>query len=113
MMDDFTIKPRDSSSRIGTIRRTGPVRTELAPSQSVTPAAASSTSLSGEMRGENSPPHEYLLDPQSQKLADREREIASRSPRRDPGQALLRMRAYGRTLKAEDEEPDDHADLEA
>jgi hypothetical protein len=112
-MDDFAIKPRDSSSRVGAVRRTGPMRTELAPSQSVTPAAASSTSPGGEMRGDNNTPHEYLLDQQSQKLVDRERELASRGARRDPGQALLRMRAYGRPLKTEEEEPDDHADLEA
>jgi hypothetical protein len=113
-MDDFTVKPRDSTSRIGPGRQASPVRTELAPAQSVT-ASSSSAPRGGGPQGEadsSSSPHDFLLAPQSQKVIDREREV-SRRPRRASDQALLRMRAYGQSLRTDDDEPENQADLEA
>ena len=120
-MDDFTIKPRDSTSRSGTGRQAAPVRTELASTQSVS-ASSSSAPRSGGGQGDahgsaqgETGPHDFHLAPQSQKVIDREREVSVRAPRRASDQALLRMRAYGRTLVADEDEerPENLADLKA
>jgi hypothetical protein len=79
-MDDFTVKPRDSTSRIGPGRQASPVRTELAPAQSVT-ASSSSAPRGGGPQGEaasHASPHDFHLAPQSQKVIDREREVSRR-----------------------------------
>jgi hypothetical protein len=112
-MEDFTIKPRDSASRAAPRRQTVSVRTDLAPSQSVTAAAASSTPHLSEP-SPDAASHEALIDPRSQQVIDRERDISARRHlRRASDQALLRMRAYNRNLASEDPEQDDHADIEA
>lgn len=113
-MDGFTIKPRDSASRPAAVTRTSPVRTELAPAQSVMASAASATSHSMDDPGDSGP-HEYQLESQSQKVVDRERDISRRRPRRSSDEALLRMRAYGRTLVTDEDEeqPENLADFKA
>lgn len=110
-MDDLTIKPRDGTSRAGPGRQAAPVRTELAPAQSVT-ASPSSAPRGGGAQGDPGP-HDYHLAPQSQTVIDREREVSARGPRRASDQALLRMRAYGRPLHKDEDEPENQADLEA
>jgi hypothetical protein len=112
-MDDFAIKPRDSASRSAPRRPSVSVRTDLAPSQSVTAAAASSTPHTGEALNDQSA-REALIDPQSQKIIDRERDIgARRNSRRAPDEALLRMRAYNRNAAHDDPDQEPHADIEA
>ena len=117
-MDDFTIKPRDSTSRSGTGRQAAPVRTELASTQSVSASPSSAPRGGGQGGAQGSAhgeagPHDFHLAPQSQKVIDREREVSARGPRRASDQALLRMRAYGRTLVADedDEPPENLADF--
>lgn len=118
-MDGFAIKPRDSTSRPAPGRRAASTHTELAPAQSV---AASSSSAPGgggargsaqDETGHEPGPHDFHLAPQSQTVIDRERDVSARAPRRASDDALLRMRAYGRSLRKEDEEPESQADLEA
>jgi hypothetical protein len=111
-MDGLTIKPRDGASRVGQSRQTASVRTELAPSQSVTAAAPSATARPGEDHGG---PHDYHLDGRSQSVIDDERDLAKRRPRRPQDEALSRMRAYNRALSSNEDEPESesHADLKA
>jgi hypothetical protein len=112
-MDDFTIRPRDSASRAAPRRPVVSVRTDLAPSQSVTAAGAPATAHRGGTPADTGA-HEALIGAQSQTLIDRERDISAHSPpRRTPDQALLRMRAYHRNAASEDPDQDGHADVEA
>ncbi len=116
MDSSFTIKPRDTISRIG-IGRTGLVRTELSPSQSVT---AAKPVLGTHMPLTESTGREPVINPQAQALLSREQEERSKRAKRAADDALLRQRAYGHAAPVQgpardDHDPtqDPHADLEA
>jgi hypothetical protein len=113
MDSSLTIKPRDSVSRVGSVRPSA-ARTEVAPSQSVTPAAAVETARqpapAQDMVGRD------LVDPQNRDAIFRMRdERVRRRLRKSSDEALLRQRAYGRSAAHDDQaqaDPDAHADFE-
>ena len=110
MDSSLTVKPRDSVARTG-LGRTAVVRTDLAPSQSVTaakPIEAAHVPLV------ESVAREPVIAAQSQEVIDREREERNRkAARRAAGdEALLRQRAYGRPAPKPDFDQDPHADLQ-
>lgn len=116
MDSSFTIKPRDTISRVG-IGRTSVARTELAPSQSVSaakPIAETHVPLT-EAAG-----REPVINPQAQALLSREQEERSRRAKRAADEVLLRQRAYGHAAPAQhppredehDPKQDPHADIE-
>ena len=117
MDSSFTIKPRDTISRIG-IGRTSAVRTELAPSQSVS-AAKPATDTHVPLT--ESAGREPVINPQAQALLSREQEERARRARRAADEALLRQRAYGHAASVQspmrddghDPTQDPHADIEA
>jgi hypothetical protein len=117
MDSSFTIKPRDTISRVG-VGRTPIVRTELAPSQSVsaaTPAIETHVPLT------ESTGREPVINPQAQALLNREQEERQRRARQAADEALQRHRAYGHAAPvqhsahedAHDPKQDPHADIEA
>jgi hypothetical protein len=115
MDSSFTVKPRDTISRVG-VGRAPIVRTELAPSQSVSAArAATDTHLPlTESAG-----REPVINPQAQALLSREQEERQRRARQAADEALQRQRAYGHAAPApnppreeHDPGPDPHADIE-
>lgn len=111
MDSSLTVKPRDSVARTG-LGRTAVVRTDLAPSQSVTapkPAEATHLPLI------ESVAREPVIAAQNQEVINREREERNRkAARRAPDdEALLRQRAYGQpAAKTGDSDQDPHADLQ-
>ena len=116
MDSSFTIKPRDTISRIG-IGRTSIVRTELAPSQSVSAAKPMTEMHQQTVEGSGREP---VINPQAQELLNREQEERSKRAKRAADEALLRQRAYGHAAPAQspardDHDPaqDPHADIEA
>lgn len=117
MDSSFTIKPRDTISRIG-IGRTGIVRTDLAPSQSV---SAAKPVVETHMPLTEGPGREPVINPQAQALLNREQEERSKRAKRAADEALLRQRAYGHGAPAahhthdapSDSDSDPHADIEA
>jgi hypothetical protein len=114
MDSNLTVKPRDSVARTG-LGRTSVVRTDLAPSQSVTAAKPVDNThvplVETVLR-------EPVINPQSQELLnrERERERERRAARRAADEALMRQRAYGRpaasAAASEEPEQDSHADLQ-
>jgi hypothetical protein len=108
MDSSFTVKPRDSVARTG-LGRTSVVRTDLAPSQSVTAAKVVEATHVPLVESSGREP---VINPQSQEVLNRERERARRAAQRAPDEALLRQRAYGRPPKKHDPEQDPQADLE-
>ena len=116
MDSSFTIKPRDTVSRVGT-GRTSLVRTDLAPSQSVSaakPIADTHVPLT------ESAGREPVINPQAQALLSREQEERSKRAKRAADDALLRQRAYShgspvQSVTYDDEhdpKQDPHADIE-
>jgi len=104
MDTSLTVKPRDTLARSNT--RAGTVRTDLAPSQSVSavnPADATHNNVALQDAVARD-----LVDPQSREVIYRERE--ERNRRRAPDKALMRQRAYGQA--APSGEPHHDADIE-
>jgi hypothetical protein len=116
MDSSFTIKPRDTIARVG-IGRTSLVRTELAPSQSVSAARPIADTHVPLAEGSGREP---VINPQAQALLSREQEERSKRAKRAADEALLRQRAYGHAAPAQSPAHDDHdrkqephADIEA
>jgi hypothetical protein len=117
MDSSFTIKPRDTISRVG-VGRAPIVRTELAPSQSV---SAAKPATDTHLPLTESAGREPVINPQAQALLSREQEERQRRARQAADEALLRQRAYGNTATvqhpahedAHDPKQDPHADIEA
>jgi hypothetical protein len=116
MDSSFTIKPRDTISRVG-IGRSSIVRTELAPSQSVSAAKPMTETHQQTVEGSGREP---VINPQAQALLSREQEERSKRAKRAADEALLRQRAYGYGSPAQsvareaehDPKQDPHADIE-
>lgn len=114
MDSSLTVKPRDSVARTG-LGRTSVVRTDLAPSQSVTAAKPAETA---HMPVVETVAREPVINPQSQEVINREREErereerARRAARRAADEALMRQRAYGRPANNQEPDQDPHADLQ-
>jgi hypothetical protein len=116
MDSSFTIRPRDTVSRVG-IGRTGIARTELGPSQSVNAAKPVAETHLPQVEATGREP---VINPQAQALLSREQEERARRARRAADEALLRQRAYGQTASAPTPAPPDnrnpdedpHADIE-
>lgn len=116
MDSSFTIKPRDTISRLG-VGRTPVARTELAPSQSVSAARPIADTHVPLAEGSGREP---VINPQAQALLSREQEERSKRAKRAADEALLRQRAYGHAAPAQSPSHDDHdpkqephADIEA
>jgi hypothetical protein len=108
----LTVKPRDAVTRSA---RVSVARTEVAPSQSVTPPApvdhAHQPAPVQDTVGRD------LVDPEGLDVIYREREKRERQRRRRPDEALMRQRAYGHAAPTaepcpQDEDRDGHADIE-
>ena len=113
MDSSFTIKPRDSASRI-LHDRTSTVRTDLSPSQSVRAAEAVAPLRNGQGPSDLTP-RSVTIDPQSQDVIYRARDEQERRKRQKMSdEALSRMRAYRQKAPADaPPEPDHpHADIE-
>jgi hypothetical protein len=114
MDSSFTIKPRDTVSRTG-IGRAGGVRTELAPSQSV---SAAKPVAEAHLPHTEAVGREPVINPQAQALLSREQEERQRRARQAADEALLRRRAYGQAApspqpeSAQAPDGDPHADIE-
>jgi hypothetical protein len=116
MDSSFTIKPRDTISRTG-VGRASLVRTELAPSQSV---SAAKPATDTHLPLTESAGREPVINPQAQALLSREQEERSKRAKRAADEALLRQRAYGygspvQSVTHDDEhdpKQDPHADIE-
>jgi hypothetical protein len=117
MDTSFTIKPRDTISRVG-IGRSATVRTELAPSQRVNAAKPVGDT---HVPLVESTGREPVINPQAQALLSREQEERARRARQAADEALLRQRAYGQAAHVQAPPPGDesdpaedpHADIEA
>lgn len=112
MDSSFTIKPRDSISRV--YDRSTTVRTDLSPSQSVRAADAVAPLRNGQGSTDLTP-RGVAIDPQSQDLIRRAREDDERRKRQKASdEALARMRAYSQSAEhAPGPEPGQpHADIE-
>lgn len=107
MDSSFTIKPRDTISRVG-VGRTPLVRTDLAPSQSV---SAAKPVVETHMPLAKAVGHEPVINPEAQALLSREQEERARRARQAADEALLRQRAYGHAAPAQDAERHDDRDL--
>ena len=113
MDTSLTIKPRDPVTR-NARARPSVARTEIAPTQSVKPAAA--VDLPHQPTHPQDSVGRDLVDPQSRDVIYRAREERERNRRRrPPDQALMRQRAYGRAVTPDNEaseQPEGHADFE-
>jgi hypothetical protein len=110
MDSSFTIKPRDSASRV--VRdRASTVRTDLSSSRSVQVTEAVTAIRNGQAPADPMP---RSLDPQSEDVIRRAREEEERRKRNKvTDEALSRMRAYGKKAPDAEPEPDQpHADIE-
>jgi len=113
MDSSFTIKPRDSASRV-VHDRTSTVRTDLSPSQSVRAPDAVAPLRNGQGSADLTP-RSVTIDPQNQDVIRRAREDEDerRKRRKVSDEALSRMRAYGQQAADPGPEPDHpHADIE-
>jgi hypothetical protein len=116
MDSSFTIKPRDTISRVG-VGRAPLIRTELAPSQSVSAAKPATDTHLPLTEGTGREP---VINPQAQALLSREQEERSKRAKRAADEALLRQRAYGHVAPVQnppredqhDPKEDSHADIE-
>lgn len=109
MDTSFTIKPRDTVGR-AVHDRASTVRTDIAPSQSVTAAAAVQALRPAGGAAEHARPG-VSIDPDTQDVINRVREDREKR-RRAPDQALSRMRAYRTAPGTADADPHSHADIE-
>lgn len=110
-MDASAIKSRMTPAQSGAVRPST-VRTDLAPSQSVT---AVTDANAGRHAAPLAEPvaHEAVIDPQNRNALYREQDERRRKNRRAPDEALMRMRAYGHAAATDEQFPgtDPHADL--
>ncbi len=111
-MDTGSIKPRQTPAQSGSVRPSI-VRTELAPSQSVTAASDANAGRYAAPLAETAA-HEALIDPQNRNALYREQEERRRKSKRAADEALMRMRAYGHGAVKDEPAPgaDPHADIE-
>jgi len=109
MDSSFTVKSRDGIHRT-VIGRSNSVRTELSPSHSVNAAQQSAHSH----RASDMMARDPSMDPQCHTVLDRDREERERRRRARKDEALLRQKAYGRSVVADTLHPDtsSHADIE-
>lgn len=116
MDSSFTIKPRDSASRV-VYDRTSTVRTDLSPTQSVRAPQAVPPLRNGQGPADLTP-RSVAIDPQSQDVIQRARDEDERRKRqKHSDEALARMRAYRQPQTETGPEPDPdpdhpHADIE-
>lgn len=116
MDSSFTVKPRDSASRV-VYDRTSTVRTDLSPTQSVRAPQAVPPLRNGQGPADLTP-RAVTIDPQSQDVIQRARDDDERRRRqKHSDEALARMRAYRQpqTETGPEPEPDPdhpHADIE-
>ncbi len=112
MDSSFTIRPRDSASRI-VHDRASTVRTDLSPSQSVRAADTVAPLRNGQGPADLTP-RSVAIDPQSQDVIRRARDEDERRKRsKATDEALSRMRAYRQPAPDAGPEPDQpHADIE-
>jgi hypothetical protein len=112
MDSSFTVKPRDSASRV-VYDRTSIVRTELSPSQSVRAADATVAIRNGQTPADPLPRH-VAIDPQADDVIRRARDEEERRKRNKVSdEALSRMRAYRQPETDAAPDPElPHADIE-
>ena len=113
MDSSFTVKPRDSASRV-VYDRTSTVRTDLSPSQSVRAADAATAVRNGQTPADPLP-HHVTIDPQAEDVMRRAREEEERRKRNKASdEALSRMRAYRQPDTDAGPDPElPHADIKA
>ena len=113
MDSSFTVKPRDSASRVA-YDRTSVVRTDLAPAQSVR-AADAATAVRNGQAPVNPLPHHMTIDPQAEDVIRRARDEEERRKRhKTSDEALSRMRAYRQPETDAGPDPEQpHADIKA
>lgn len=113
MDSSFTIKPRDSLSRV-VHDRASTVRTDLAPSQSVTTAKPVPAVHAAPNAGDTMAPN-VSIHPDSQDVIYRVREEREKR-KRAADEALSRMRAYrghdAPSAERPDDASDEHADIQ-
>lgn len=113
MDSSFTIKSRDSASRV-VYDRTSTVRTDLSPTQSVRAPEAVPPLRNGQGPSDLTP-RGVAIDPQSQDVIRRARDEDERRKRqKHSDEALSRMRAYrpAQTEAGPDPDPEHpHADV--
>ena len=112
MDSSFTVKPRDSASRV-LHDRAATVRTDLSPSQSVRAPEAVAPLRNGQGPADLTP-RSVAIDPQSQDVIRRARDEDERRKRQKRSdEALSRMRAYRQPATDAGPEPDHpRADIE-
>lgn len=114
MDSSFTVKPRDSASRV-VHDRTSTVRTDLSPTQSVRAPEAVPPLRNGQGAADLTP-RAVTIDPQSQDVLQRVRDEDERRKRqKHSDEALSRMRAYRQPQSEAGPDPDPdhpHADIE-
>lgn len=115
MDTSFTIKPRDTLSRV-VHDRASTVRTDLAPSQSVSAAAPVPAVHAAPNAGDMTPPH-VAIHPNSQDVLHRMRDEREKRKHPPEDEALSRARAYGRQNHPDHDaypgqEPQEHADIQ-
>jgi hypothetical protein len=114
MDSSFTVKPRDSASRV-VYDRTSTVRTDLSPSQSVRATDAAVAIRNGQTPADPLPRH-LTIDPQAEDVIRRARDEEERRKRNKVSdEALSRMRAYRQPDAGPGPGPDPeqpHADIE-
>lgn len=111
-MDSLTVKPASSAARTSAVRRNAVV-TDLAPSQSVTAAAASGKADTGPSPDpDSSHMGDVVLDPQSREVLYRTVDArARRVVRQVPEVAARRLKAYTRSSKGGAKPRDPLADI--
>jgi hypothetical protein len=113
MDSSFTVKPRDSASRV-VYDRTSTVRTDLSPTQSVRAPDVVPPLRNGQGPSDLTP-RGVAIDPQSQDVIRRARDEDERRKRqKHSDEALSRMRAYrpSQSEAGPDPDPDHpHADV--
>jgi hypothetical protein len=112
MDTSLTVRLRDSA-RVARAKGAS-ARTEVAPTQSVTPPAPAEP-IHPSPEHQDALTHD-LVDPQGREVLYRERDVLTqRLRKRAADQALMRQRAYGRAPQRSEQPPEDgtgHADIE-
>ncbi len=113
MDSSFTVKPRDSASRVAYDRKSV-VRTDLSPSQSVRAADAAPAIRNGQTPPDPLP-HHVAIDLQADDVVRQARDEEERRKRNKASdEALSRMRAYRQPDTDAGQDPEQpHADIKA
>jgi len=116
MDSSFTIKPNAAVPKFTSRERQAPrdaVATELDAGKAV---AAAGDGAEQRERAHDHQPHDFVADPESREVINRENDIRAHAQEREhPDQALLRLRAYRpTTTTSENPAPDEpHANIKA